>query len=350
VLVDAIFERIRRLPAARVERIIMTATVINRPDVQDLSIEDINPAGELQSCNHLLDDHEALEAFYHDNGYILLRGVLDAGSVAMARDAMLQVAADLGAVVPGDPSGRWNGTPLPTHMEESTAFAGIAKALLEHPANLAVLEKVLGEPASAVPIVQYRVYPPNGPVSVVHQDGFYSPGIQDYKPVWVSLTPCTREMGGMALAVGQNSRGYFHNTAKPSPYPFPRDAVPDESWSTTDYMPGDVLIVHPYTPHCGLPNRSDRLRVSFDSRVQSAANPSAVAATVMSVTPNSITVDAQGLGERRFTVDGNTFIRVIHPGVREKFDDFVNYTKPGMRLVVVRDGDRAVMLRRAAEG
>lgn len=328
----------------------MSVEVINRPDAVDLNVADVHPTRELESCNHLLEDHAALEKFYDENGYILLRNVFDQESVALAREEMLAVAVKLGLIEPGDQTARWTGKPLPGNMEESDIYRGIAKRLIEHPVNLAVMEKVLGEPACAVPIVQYRTYPPNGPVTVVHQDGFYSPGIQDYKPVWLVLTPCTREMGGLAVAVGQNKRGYFHNVGKPSPYPFPRDAVPDDAWATTDYMPGDVLIVHPCTPHCGMPNKSNRLRISFDSRVQSAANPSAVAATVKAVTPDSITVDAEGLGERTFRVDENTFIRVLHPGVREKFEGFADYTKPGMRLVVVRDGDRAVMLRKAAEG
>lgn len=328
----------------------MKMLAINRPDAEDLSVSDVNPVRELESCNHLLDDHAALERFYERNGYILLRGVFDRESVAEARDAMLAVAAGLGLTQAGDPTGRWTGKALPPDMEESELYAGIASRLVEQPANLAVMEKVLGEPACTVPIVQYRTYPPGGPVTVVHQDGFYSPGIQDYKPVWVTLTPCTRDMGGLAIAVGQNRRGYFHNVGKPSPYPFPRGAVPDEAWATTDYMPGDVLIVHPQTPHCGMPNESDRLRVTFDTRVQSAANPSAIAATVTAVTPGSITLVAEGLGERTFAVDEETFIRVLNPGVREPLEGFADYTRPGMRLVVVREGERAVMLRKAAEG
>lgn len=328
----------------------MTVAALNRPDAEDLTVLDVKPDRELESCNHLLEDHEALERFYQDNGYLLLRGAFDPASVAEARDAMLKVAADLGLTRADDPEGKWTGGSFPGGMEESDIYSGIAARLIEHPANLAVMEKVLGEPACAVPIVQYRTYPPNGPVTVVHQDGFYSPGIQDYKPVWITLTPCTRAMGGLALAVGQNKRGFFHNAAKPSPYPIPRDAIPDDAWASTDYMPGDVLIVNPYTPHCGMPNRSDRLRISFDSRVQSAANPSAIAATVKAVTPNSITVDTGAHGDLTLTVDENTFIRVLHPGKREAFEGFADYTTPGMRLVVVRDGDRAVMLRKASEG
>jgi ectoine hydroxylase-related dioxygenase (phytanoyl-CoA dioxygenase family) len=328
----------------------MSVEALQRPEAQDLNVADVRPDRELESCNHLLDDHDALERFYNENGYILLRGVLDPGSVAAARDAMLKVASDLGLAEAGDPEGRWTGKPLPSGMEESDLYAGIAAKLIEHPVNLAVMEKVLGERACTVPIVQYRTYPPHSPTATVHQDGFYSPGIQDYKPVWVTLTPCTRAMGGLAIAVGQNNRGFFHDVAKPAPYPIPRDAIPDDAWATTDYMPGDVLIVNPFTPHCGMPNHSDRLRVTFDTRVQSAANPSAVAATVTAVTPNSITVDTGALGEITLAVDAGTFIRVLYPGKREPFEGFADYTRPGMRLVVVRDGDRAVMLRKASEG
>ena len=333
----------------------MTAAAINRPDAQDMSVDYVNPVREFESCNHLLDDHAALMRFYEDNGYILLRGVLDPTSIAEARDAMLAAAVQMGLARPGDPVGLWTGQPMPapapdTLMEESPVYSGIASRLLEHPENLKVLERVLGERPCAVPVVQYRTYPPQGPVTSVHQDGFYSPGIQDYKPVWITLTPCTRAMGGLAIAVGQNKRGYFHNIGKPAPYPFPRDAVPDDAWATTDYQPGDVLIVHPYSPHCAMPNTSDRLRITFDSRVQSAANPSAIAATVQAVTPDSITVDAGEYGQRTLSVDPGTFLRVRHPGVREPFEKFTEVTMPGMRLGVVRDGERAVMLRQASEG
>lgn len=75
---------------------------------------------------------------------------------------------------------------------------------------------------------------------MIHQDGFYSPGVQDYN-----------------------------------------------SWATIDYEPGDLLVVHRYTPHG---NRSDRLRISFDTRVQAAARPSTFAATATAVTPRSVTV------------------------------------------------------------
>lgn len=326
----------------------MAVQALSRPDARDCNALEIHPTRELQSCNHLLDDFTALTRCYEDEGYILLRQVLDPGSVATARDAMLAVAARIGIVRAGDPSGTWTGKPLEGRWEESPEFSGISKRLVEHPANQAVMAKVIGEKACMVPNVQYRIYPPNGPVTVVHQDGFFSPGIHDYRPVWIPLLPCPREVGGLMVAVRQNKRGYLHNLAKPT-FAIPADEIPTDSWATTDYMPGDMLIVNPYSPHAGTPNRSKTLRLTFDTRVQSAARPSALAATVTGVTPTTITVDVDGFGARTYRVDAESFVRVRDPGIREPFERFAEVTVPGMRLLVVANGDYAVMLRKAAE-
>ena len=326
----------------------MSQQALHLPDAVDIDPLKIKPTREFESCNRLLDRHADLEAFYQENGYLFFRGVLDLDVVARARDEMLAIAADrFGLIRKGDVTARWTGKPLEGWSEESPIFAGISRRLIEHPSTMAVMEQILGEPACMVPNVQYRLYPPGGPVTVIHQDGFYSPGIHDFKPVWVPLVPCPREVGGLMVAVGQHKRGYFHNVAKPTPYPIPLGYIDEDSWATTDYEPGDVLIVHPYSPHGGMPNTSDRLRVTFDTRVQSARRPSAFAATVKAVTPGSVTVlaDDEQLGELTLSVDEGTFIRVRNPGVREKFAGFAEYTVPGMHLVVVRDGSRAVMLR-----
>ena len=328
----------------------MASQAIYLPDARDLDVLDVHPLREMEDANHLLDDHAALMKSYEDNGYLLLRNVLDPQSVRIARDAMLAVAVRQGLIEPGDDVGIWTGKPLSGALEDSPEFSGISRRLIEHPVNRAAMEKILGEPACPVPIVQYRIYPPHGPATAVHQDGFFSPGIQAYKPVWVPLTRCSREMGGLMVAVGQNRRGYFNNLARPSPFPLPEGLIPEDSWATTDYEPGDVLIVHPYTPHGARPNTSDRLRVTLDTRVQSAQHPTALAVTVTSVTPQSLTVDAGDLGELCLGVDEETLVRVVHPGIREPFSRFAEVTKPGMRLVLVRDGARAVMLRKASEG
>lgn len=326
----------------------MTVDALNRPKAADIDTLAVTPKREFEVCNHLLNDHDALEAFYGENGYLFFRGVLDPDSVAEARDAMLAIAADkFGLCEAGDKTARWTGKPLENWSEADPAFSGISVRLVEHANNLELLAKVLGEPACMVPNVQYRLYPPRGPVTMIHQDGFYSPGIHDYKPLWIPLVPCPREVGGLMVAIGQHKRGYFHNVAKPAPFPIPQDVIDPDSWATVDYEPGDLLVVHPCSPHGGTPNTSDRLRVTLDTRVQSAARPSAFAGRVTTVMPDSITLETEDavIGTVTLSVGPDTFIRVLNPGVREPFESFADYTETGMRLLAVRDGDHAVMLR-----
>src|SRR5260370_34707807 len=44
-------------------------------------------------------------------------------------------------------------------------------------------------------------------------------------------------------------------------------------WLTSDYHPGDVLVFHNLTLHWGLPNHSDRIRLSSDTRAQPGSAP-----------------------------------------------------------------------------
>ena len=77
-------------------------------------------------------------------------------------------------------------------------------------------------------------------------------------------------------------------------------------------------------------------------------DPKAFSGVVKAVTPTSLTVQADDspVGEVTVSVGPDTFIRVLDPGVREDFARFTEYTKPGMRLVVVRDDqNHAQMLR-----
>lgn len=326
----------------------MVVESIFMPGAQDCDVLAITPGLELRDCNHLLDDHAALMRFHDEEGYILLRGVLDPGSVEQARKAMFAVMARHGLIAPGSADATWTGTPFAGGMEESPEFAGIARDLIEHAGNRKLFERILGEPASFIPIVQYRTYPPGGTVTGVHQDGFYSPGIKNYKPVWTTLTPCEREVGGLMVAMRQCNRGYLHNLAK-TPSPIPAGVIPDDCWATTDYFPGDILILNPFSPHASMPNRSDRCRVTLDTRVQSAADPRVLLATVIEAREDAIRVRTREGEERDFRVDDDTFIRIHHPGVRQKRSEYVPTAPAGQTIVVVFDGDHAETLRKSSE-
>ena len=49
--------------------------------------------------------------------------------------------------------------------------------------------------------------------------------------------------------------------------------MPPPAPGDSDYQPGDVLIFHNLTLHWALPNTSDRIRLSIDTRAQPANTP-----------------------------------------------------------------------------
>ncbi|NLR73406.1 phytanoyl-CoA dioxygenase family protein [Novosphingobium sp. ERN07] len=326
----------------------MAVLSLEMPDAPDLDIETVKVSRELESANHLLGNRDALMRFHDSQGYLLFRDVLDPEALAKARAAMFAVIERYGVIVPGADEPVWAGKAFPPGMEESPEFAGIARQLVDHPANMQLMENILGEPAAMVPIVQYRIYPPGGPVTGVHQDGFFTPGVMNYKPVWMPIVDIDRSMGGLMVAVGQNHRGYFHNLAKAPRCPIPDGVIDPDSWATTDYRAGDVLVIHPAAPHASRPNLSNRVRVSIDTRIQSAHDPRVLLGTVTGWTADSIALATEH-GERRFTVDDSTFIRILHPGTRIPTVDFAASVQMGMPLTVVFDGDHAETLRKASD-
>ncbi|HKD87865.1 MAG TPA: phytanoyl-CoA dioxygenase family protein [Streptosporangiaceae bacterium] len=119
-----------------------------------------------------------------------------------------------------------------------------------HPAK--VLRVVYPEPASGVTRGRY-----------VHQD-FAVSGVQDMLTTWLPLMDVPPSLGGLAVLPGSHL----------GPPQGAKLLRPDEpGWATTDYRPGDVLLIHCLTSHAALPNHTDRLRLSVDLRWQAADQP-----------------------------------------------------------------------------
>jgi len=321
-----------------------------RPDAIDISAADLRPSFDLSDSTEYLNDSAKLQELYFEQGYLLLRGVLDKASVRRALERMMAVMAEHGYVKPGEHEPIWTGKPLEGKWEESPAFSGISRELIEHPHNVVVLGKILGEPACPVPMVNYRCYPPHTPLSMVHQDGQYSPGIEGYRPVWIPLVEIDERVGGLILAPGQHKRGRLHNLGKPPLFPIPQDAVPATGWATTAYHPGDVLVVHPWMPHVGMANTSDRIRFSIDTRVQSAANPRVVLGDIEAVTEHSVSLRKQDGTLHSYRVDDESYLRTgDNPGVRFSLPEFAANTQLGLRVVAAIEDGRAMFVRRASE-
>lgn len=318
----------------------------------DLDAADIRITRDLRVSNALLDDWAALNARYEEEGYLLFRGVLDLASVRRALKRMMAVAVTKGIIKPDTEEPEWTGLDVALRLEESPEFSGVCTELIRDPKNIPIFEKVLGEPFCQVPIVQYRAYPPHYPLSLAHQEGFQSPGVVGYRPVWMPLVDIDESMGGLALALGGiHKRGYVHNMNRPPLFPIAANAIPEDAWATTTFHPGDLLVIHHQTPHVGLYNRSSRIRFSIDTRVQSAKSPSVVLGNVVKADTRSLTLQLQDGPVTTYPLAAEGFLRTSeNPGAKLSREEFASVTVPGLRvLAAIRDGE-AVMVRRASEG
>ena len=86
-----------------------------------------------------------------------------------------------------------------------------------------------------------------------------------------------RTVGGLCLGVGSHRTGLRAHVEDGIHESYilkgrmqkgvPPEQIPEE-WASTDFAPGDLLIFHSSTVHWALPNHSDRVRLSLDTRAQ----------------------------------------------------------------------------------
>ncbi|HEV2637981.1 MAG TPA: phytanoyl-CoA dioxygenase family protein [Actinocrinis sp.] len=222
----------------------------------------------------LAGDPAALRARLASDGYLFLRGLLPAEPVAEAGARVRTILK----------TGGWTeqAKPPPSVPSRRAALAGgvrdaaLLTAMACRPFNRIpylpplreLVRDLLGPQAFSYPVKVLRTVHPETPGDVpqgrhIHQD-YGAASVDDMLTTWVPLMPIPRRVGGLAVHPGSHRR-----------WPrVPRLLSPDErGWATTDYQVGDVLLFHCLTAHAALPNRSDSLRLSQDSRWQPADLP-----------------------------------------------------------------------------
>jgi hypothetical protein len=80
-------------------------------------------------------------------------------------------------------------------------------------------------------------------------------------------------MGGLQLCVGSHRHGVYEFRPALGAGGMEVTNMPTDDWVGGPMQQGDVLIFHSLTVHKGLPNTSDRLRMSFDTRFQKVSDP-----------------------------------------------------------------------------
>jgi hypothetical protein len=224
---------------------------------------------ELRDSGDLWGDWRALRARIASDGYVFIRGLLDAGEVRSIGRNGLGVLQSTGWTEPGgDPVGAPPLLPVRAiRMLDAFGDPGYRRILgdpgfnrLPFVSPLAdLMAQLLGPAGFCYPLKVPRiVYPasvvPHQPGNVVHQD--YR-AVQDMFTSWIPLGDVPASLGGLAIETGS------HHTSRVRYRPLDRL---EPGWVTTDYQAGDVLVFHCLTTHAALPNRSDHLRFSAEYR------------------------------------------------------------------------------------
>lgn len=232
----------------------------------------------------LIDDAQALTSRMARDGYLFLRGALPVAAVAEVQAQVGTLAREAGwlradrpvAEAVADPAG-FCVDPDPTYLKTLRRINRLESyhALKHHPALTGLLERLLGGPVFAHPRVLMRnIFPSREAFTTkAHQDFPNVQGTTEVYTAWIPLVDCPLEVGPLQVAAGTHRGGVydFHIGAGAGGIEIAETF--DGRWASGAFRVGDVLLFHSMVVHKGVPNRSDRLRMSMDVRFQRVDAP-----------------------------------------------------------------------------
>jgi hypothetical protein len=287
---------------------------------EPLEVETEN-LGELRRSDDIAGDGEALRARMDEDGYLLLPGLLERDEVLAAREEVLRRLADEGIVdavnhplMEGvvDPERSVNFAP-----NLARDNAPLMKVLYDGP-MMAFYERFLGGAVRHFDYTWFRAKTPGDETATTpHYDVVYmGRGTRNLWTSWTPLGDVPLDMGGLIVLEGSHRLDeligtygqtdvdrYCENendaarivaaaraegrelTAEErqtvhwnSSGAYSGDALATRRelggrWLTAEYEAGDLLVFSMYTLHASTDNRTNRIRLSSDSRYQLASEP-----------------------------------------------------------------------------
>ncbi|MCC6683057.1 MAG: phytanoyl-CoA dioxygenase family protein [Phycisphaeraceae bacterium] len=248
--------------------------------------------GDLRDCNGLLDDIPALHQRMAEDGYLLIRGLIDRDKVLQARQTILDYMAQRGALVEGEPVLEGvmpkSGRTVPMMGRRGITHHEDLRAVFEGDELFEFFRGYFTEPAVTFDYKWLRGVG-NEQFTGAHYDIVYmGRGSQRLHTCWIPFDDLPVEKGTLAMCVGSHVDPGFEKLRQTyGRMDVDRDRVqgwfsedPLEitdkfggRWQTTSFQAGDVMIFGMYTMHASTTNVTDRYRLSADVRFQPASDP-----------------------------------------------------------------------------
>lgn len=247
---------------------------------------------ELRDSSHLLGDPAGLQTRMDEDGFLLMRGLIDRETVLTGRRTILEHMREQEALTPGTPVLEGvmpkGGRSVPMMGNKGIAHHPDVLAVTESPALFAFFEQFFGEPAITFHYKWLRGVGNEG-YTGAHMDTVYmGRGSDRLHTVWIPFGDIPVEQGTLAMCVGSNHLPEFARLrATYGRMDVDRDGIegwfskdPMEivekfggRWLTGEFYAGDVMIFGMHTMHASTTNLTNRFRISCDVRFQPASDP-----------------------------------------------------------------------------
>jgi hypothetical protein len=308
----------------------------------------------LKTHNHLLGNQAALKEALEKDGYWFFRDVLDKGAVGRVRRHYIEELEREG-LVEGERSDERvlsSGADPAKCNRALEALKGkrVWQSFAAEKPVHAFFASLLGEEPVWFPSVSYRAIPPaKGATATryagVHADSTANPGVP-FRTCWIPLAEIDEDIGGLILAEGMvdmiNRKNRKTIMSDLEAFVDVAD-VPSDAWRRAEFHPGDLLVMHCSTPHCGVSNVSHVFRLSIDMRILGASENVPVVGDIVTISPEEITIKQPG-GDVSLKIDADTYVR--NPGSDRLMGDAIaQFYKPGTEVIVGRRGDTATLVR-----
>ena len=232
----------------------------------------------------IVGDTGALRAQIAEEGYLFVRQLLPKEPLLEVRRQMLEVLAEAGMIRRDRPLDDAVADLTNFAVEPEPAFLAVLRdqyaledlnALKHHPALGALMERLFGEAVIPLPLFVCRnIFPQREAYTTPpHQDYVHIQGTFRNHAAWLPLGDCGPSMGGLALAAGSHRRGVLDLRPALGAGGLEVLSADRLDWRHGTFQTGDVLVFNCLTVHRGVPNRSDRMRLSVDFRYQPQTEP-----------------------------------------------------------------------------
>ena len=250
------------------------------------------------------EDPATLRARLVEEGYLYIPGFFEPADVLAVRGVLVERLAAGDWLAPG--SAPMDAVAIPgVAIDMGVLSTELAddnepmRRLLYEGRMIRFYEELLGGPIRHFDFTWIRTATAGNPTKVHTDIVFMGRGTTNLYTSWVPYGDIPVEMGGLTVLershedeeirdvygrqdvdsycenLGQDPGDYEHPNANPylteDPASFRRRL--GGRWLTADFRVGDLLVFGMYTAHGALDNRTDRVRLSSDSRYQLASEP-----------------------------------------------------------------------------